>query len=50
MDTIYAVTTDGQLAVITYEPSGTVAWSFSEQASPPGISLLSGSESGFTYG
>ncbi len=50
MDTIYAVTRDGRLAVITYEPSGTVLWSFSEQSSPPGISLLSSSESGFAYG
>jgi hypothetical protein len=50
MDTISVVTADGLLAIITYEPNDTVPWSFSEQASPPGITLLGSSESGFTYG
>jgi CHAP domain len=50
MDTVYAVTGDGQLAVFTYQPGTNQVWSFSEEGSPPGASLAPNSPDGFAYG
>jgi hypothetical protein len=50
MDDIYVVTSDGQLAIFTYQPGATPNWSFSEQGAPSGVSLVSSTASGFTYG
>jgi hypothetical protein len=49
-DDIYVVTSDGQLAVFTYQPGATLAWSFSEQGAPSGASLIASTTSGFAYG
>ena len=50
MDDIYVVTSDGQLAIFTYQPSATLIWSFSEQGAPSGESLASSTARGFAYG
>jgi hypothetical protein len=50
IDTVYAVTGDGQLAVFTYQPGTSQIWSFSEEEAPPGITLAPSSPDGFAYG
>jgi hypothetical protein len=50
MDTVYAVTSDGQLAVFTYQPGTNQVWRFSEQGAPPGVTLAIGAPGGFAYG
>ncbi len=49
-DTIYAATSDGQLAVFSYQPHASTVWSFTEESAPPGISLTGSSPSGVAYG
>jgi hypothetical protein len=50
IDDIYVVTSDGQLAIFTYQPGATPVWSFSEQGAPSGVSLAVSTASGFAYG
>ncbi|MGO8946661.1 MAG: CHAP domain-containing protein [Ktedonobacterales bacterium] len=50
METICAVTSDGQLAIFTYQPSATPVWTFTEQSAPPGTSLVGSLPSGLAYG
>ena len=50
IDDIYVVTSDGQLAIFTYQPGATLTWSFSEQGAPSGVSLVGSTASGFASG
>jgi hypothetical protein len=49
VDSVLAVTGDGQLAIFTYQPGTNQVWSFSEAGAPTGTILVPNSPDGFSY-
>jgi hypothetical protein len=49
MDSVFAVTGDGQLAIFTYQPGTNQVWTFSEAGAPAGAILAPSTPAGFAF-